>query len=738
MAKAPAKRTMRDGLENLVTGMGTDRDKLSFTMFAFNALNRAQLDAAYRGDWIARKVIDIPAFDATREWREWQAEKKDITLIEEAENKFFLLQKVKQALVKARLYGGSALVMGIDAGAPEKELKIDQVKKDGLKFVHAVSRYELTAGPIELDITSPYFGEPQYYQRQAIGKPMFKIHPSRVVRFLGAEVADIQTAGFDGWGDSILQVVSDAIRACGTVNNGIANMIDEAKLDVIKIPGLTDNITDLEYEGKLKARFGLAATAKSIYKMLLLDKEEEWQRITQAFTGLDDVMHMYLMIASGAADIPATRMLGQSPKGMNATGENDTRNYYDKVKTEQKTVMGPQLSRLDEVFIRSVFGTRPEELHYDWRSLWQLDETDSADVALKKAQAFKIDVDSGVIDPQVMRDARQNQLIEDGTYPGLEATIEEFQNSMEDLSPEAQAEKAAQEQANALAVAGAKGAGKPGEPPPAGGKAPPPGKTPPPKGKMPVGDMASRIRVALSDAQPRTLYVYRPVTNWKEIARWAKANGIATTVGKEMHVTLAYSTVAVDWMKAGEDWGGNDNSGNLVIKPGGVRLVEKLGDAICLLFVSSALSWRWCQIKDGTGANWKWPEYQPHITLTYHADSALDLYAMQAFTGEIVLGPEVFETVNEGYKEELVEDAKVGMVFGVRPQKAVAAPVAMTANDVEKVVRTVIGDSARATDRTPNIVVPVTVNMPKPGKKVTKVTKRTATGGIAEIENSED
>jgi hypothetical protein len=33
MAKAPAKRTMRDGLENLVTGMGTDRDKLSFTMF---------------------------------------------------------------------------------------------------------------------------------------------------------------------------------------------------------------------------------------------------------------------------------------------------------------------------------------------------------------------------------------------------------------------------------------------------------------------------------------------------------------------------------------------------------------------------------------------------------------------------------------------------------------------------------------------------------------------------------
>jgi phage-related protein (TIGR01555 family) len=729
---------MRDGLENLITGMGTERDKMSFTNFNFTALNRAQLDFAYRGDWIARKVIDIPAFDATREWREWQADKKDITLLEEGERKFFLLQKVKQALIKARLYGGAALVLGVDVGDPAKELKVEQVKKDSLKFVHAVSRWELTAGPIEFDITSPYYGEPKYYQRQNVGQPMFKLHPSRVVRFLGAEVADLQTSGYDGWGDSILQVVSDAIRACGTVNNGIANMVDEAKLDVIKIPGLTDNIQDAEYEGRLRSRFGLAATAKSIYKMLLLDKEEEWDRITQAFTGLDAVMHMYLMIASGAADIPATRMLGQSPKGMNATGENDTRNYYDKVKTEQKTVMGPVLSRLDEVFIRSAMGSRPEELHYDWRSLWQLDETDSADVALKKAQAFKIDVDSGVIDPQVMRDARQNQLIEDGTYPGLEATIAEFESSMEDLSPEAQAEKAATEQANALAVAGAKGAAQP-----PGAKLPP-GAAPPAKGKIPaakaktaIGDMADRVRVALSDAQPRTLYVYRPVTNWKEIAKWAKANGIATTVGKEMHVTLAYSNKAVDWMEAGEDWGGNDNSGNLTIKPGGVRLVEKLGDAICLLFVSSALSWRWCQIKEGTGADWKWPEYQPHITLTYHADSALDLYAMQAFTGEIVLGPEVFETVNSDYKEELIEDAKVGMVFGVRPQKAVAAPVAMTANDVEKVVRTVIGDSAR-TDRTPNIVVPVTVNMPKAGKKVTRVTKRTAAGGVAEIENTEE
>jgi len=38
-----------------------------------------------------------------------------------------------------------------------------------------------------------------------------------------------------------------------------------------------------------------------------------------------------MQLASGAADIPMTRLLGQSPAGMNATGDGDMRNYYDRI-----------------------------------------------------------------------------------------------------------------------------------------------------------------------------------------------------------------------------------------------------------------------------------------------------------------------------------------------------------------------------------------------------------------------
>ena len=70
----PTKRvhTMQtDSLHNLLSGMGGAGDKTMFTQFGHITMQRDQIEAAYRNDWISRKVIDIPANDATREWRTW-------------------------------------------------------------------------------------------------------------------------------------------------------------------------------------------------------------------------------------------------------------------------------------------------------------------------------------------------------------------------------------------------------------------------------------------------------------------------------------------------------------------------------------------------------------------------------------------------------------------------------------------------------------------------------------------
>ncbi len=437
----PLRSAVSDTLFNLATGMGTARDKTTQTQFGFNELPRGQLEAAYRSDWVSRKIIDIPAYDATREWRSWQSDADDLTKIEETEKNLNIRKKTMMALQRARLYGGGALIIGVDQGKPNEPIDIEKLGAECLKWVHPVSRWEITGGPIDWNLQSPYFGTPAYYTRtiqavtatadpegmktqariNALQGGQMQIHPSRVVRFTGLESPDWSLG--QGWGDSVLGVVSDAVLAMGTVSNAIVQLMHEAKIDVIKVPELSERISNKAYESRLTERFATSNLMKSLYSILLLDREEEWERFQQVFTGLPDVLQAFILMVCGAADIPATRFMGQSPAGMNATGDSDTRNYYDKVATAQEIDIQPNMETLDKIIAISALGKYPDGLFYEWNPLWQMDEAQKADIAVKQSQVMTADVNAGLMDPVVIQLARQNQLIESGFYPGLEQII---------------------------------------------------------------------------------------------------------------------------------------------------------------------------------------------------------------------------------------------------------------------------------------------------------------------------
>lgn len=422
---APQKRGIFDTLFNFVSGLGTVKDKAYHNQFVFNRLEIPQLEAAYRGDWVARKVVDIPAQDATREWREWQADKSDVKKVESLENSLNLKLKTKNAMIRGRLYGGGMLMLGVRDDDPREPLDPNSVGVGDLKFVHCIGRSQVSTGQIQLDVLDEYYGEPTYYIVSPIGKAPIYVHPSRVVRFVGNELPDITLAS-DGWGDSILQTLNDAIQNVASASGGIATLIQESKVDVIKIPNLMADLATDDYKNRLTERFTLANSAKSMINALLLDKDEDWERITTQFGGLDALLTLYLLIASGAADIPATRLLGQSARGMNATGEGDAKNYDIRIRADQETIVTPAMQRMDVVLVRSALGTAtPQDVTYTWNELSSMSEVGRADVDLKKAQTFKIDFDSGLMDPDVLAKARQAQLVEDDFYPGLDAILEE-------------------------------------------------------------------------------------------------------------------------------------------------------------------------------------------------------------------------------------------------------------------------------------------------------------------------
>ena len=589
------QKSVNDGLASVLGALGDPaRDKAASVYYTFPVMTDHQLMNAYRGSWIARKIVNIPAYDSVRAWRDWSADKSDISRLTDEENRLNLRAKMLQARVKARLFGGAAIFLGTsdiagnDPLALEKPLDVKRIGKGGLRYITPLSRVDVKADTIDNDPVSEFFGKPEFYQVNGN-----RVHASRFALFDGAMNPEPRlTFGQDqGWGDSVLLAAMSAIMNADSVPANVASLVFEANVDVFGVPNFLSQLTDPAYERRLMSRFALVGANKAINRSILKDAAETYERKGVSFAQTPELIRAFMEIVCGACDIPATRFLGQSPGGMNSTGESDLRNYYDSVSASQTLETTPSIYALDEVLKASTFGTVPGDMFYQWAPLWQISAKEKADIGKTYAETANILVTANLINAEALEKTVPNQFIELGLMPGLEAAIAEA------------------------------GPVEPGEL-----------ETPE---TPPVTD-----RAVFKDMEPRPLYVSRKVLNGAAIIAWAKDAGFAVTVPVEdLHVTVIYSRQPVDWFKMGAAW-----ESEMKVPAGGPRLVEQFGKgAIVIHFASSELEWRNSTMRE-RGASSDHDEYSPHITFAYDL-ARNDLENIRPYQGEILLGPEIFENL---------------------------------------------------------------------------------------------
>ena len=152
---------------------------------------------------------------------------------------------------------------------------------------------------------------------------------------------------------------------------------------------------------------------------------------------------------------------------------------------------------------------------------------------------------------------------------------------------------------------------------------------------------------------PRPLYVYRSLmpSSGRKLLSWAGKAGIPGLMPvEELHTTVLYSKAPVDWFKMGEAWQ-SDPQGRLRVAPGGPRAIIRFGDAIVLRFSSDDLRWRHERMVE-EGASHDYDEFAPHVTIAYAPEDAFDVEALEeAFQGELVFGPEIFEPIDEDWAD---------------------------------------------------------------------------------------
>lgn len=138
---------------------------------------------------------------------------------------------------------------------------------------------------------------------------------------------------------------------------GAGQLVYKAHLRTYKVKGLRKIITmgGSVYNALVK-QIQQIRMWQSNEGMTLMDDEDTFETHQYSFSGLDSILLQLGQQLSGALGIPLVRLFGQSPAGLNATGESDLANYYDNINQQQEGRMRSPLHRLLEVVSQSALG----------------------------------------------------------------------------------------------------------------------------------------------------------------------------------------------------------------------------------------------------------------------------------------------------------------------------------------------------------------------------------------------
>ena len=419
-AQDAAHRTS-DSFTNFIARLGYGQNnQLSASYYNFDYLtkNRTQLEAMYRTAWLIGQAVDCPAEDMTRAGIEIIGSLKP-EQVEDIQASILDLQLWAQlcnGVRWARLFGGAIGVILIDGQDVSTPLRVDTIGKGQFKGLLVLDRWMVqpSLGNLITEL-GPELGRPKFYEviADAMALPHMKIHHTRVIRFEGMELPYYQKLVENGWGQSVVERIHDRIIAFDSTTMGAAQLVYKAHLRTIKIQGLRDLVSQggKLFEGLMKQIDTMRMT-QSNEGITLLDGEDEFETQSYTFSGLSDILLQFAQQIAGALQIPLVRLLGQSPAGLNSTGEGDLRTYYDNIAKKQETDLRIPLRKLLDITMRSLGIAPPKDFAFKFRPLWQVTETEKADIASKDASAVGDAYDRGIISQATaLRELRQSSYV---------------------------------------------------------------------------------------------------------------------------------------------------------------------------------------------------------------------------------------------------------------------------------------------------------------------------------------
>lgn len=378
-----------------------------------------ELLALYNGSDLAAKIVEKRPIEMFRRGYELKSKDLDPTELEEfqeeTQENLRVDDQAQEGLTWGRLFGGGITIMGVDDGQkPDKPLNEQNIKS--FDYLNNVDRRFVWVQSYYSDPFSPKYGLPEIYlitNVVAVARPQVGqvgtalVHESRCIRWDGTRTDVLTRQQLAGWSFSVLQRVYDAMRRFEHNFDSTSALLADASQAVFKMRGLIEAITSGESQ-TVQSRMALVDESRSVIRAVLLDAgdgedgnpAEEFKREPTSFAGIAELLDRMMMRLAAAADMPVTELFGRAAAGLNATGDNDTRKWYDTISSEQTKILLPKLKRMWSLAAKaksSLLKKKDAKFKLEFCPLWAPTDDEQASTDLKIAQRDQIYIQEGVV-----------------------------------------------------------------------------------------------------------------------------------------------------------------------------------------------------------------------------------------------------------------------------------------------------------------------------------------------------
>ena len=365
-----------------------------------------QLAALVAQHWLVRKACDVPARDAIRNGFDIVTSDGDdvpedlLKYLKRADKRYGLMRNLLQYVAMGRVFGIRICLFKVKSTDPDyytKPFNIDSVTEGSYQGMVQVDPYwcsPMLDGPSASQPDTMHFYEPTWWQIN--GK---RYHRSHLVIFRNGEVADILKPQYLYGGLPVPQLVMERIYGAERTANEAPLLAMTKRTMVLK----TDTAQVVANYDKTASRLTFLQRLWSNFGTRLIDEGDELTQIDTSLSDMDAVIMTQYQLVAAAAEMPATKLLGTSVKGFNATGEYDESVYHETLESMQTHDLSPLVDRHHQLCLASAPAALREAhkgvlLETSWQSLDTPTAKELAEINKIDAEADAALVGAGSID----------------------------------------------------------------------------------------------------------------------------------------------------------------------------------------------------------------------------------------------------------------------------------------------------------------------------------------------------